>query len=95
MYFKFEIIINLPVNEVCNFFWTLDERDFSLNKLVSIYERITEGPRRVGSIIREVINTSFFEMEIFSEITEYEPNHVLGYQFHGGGVVGNLLNCIH
>jgi hypothetical protein len=68
----------------------MDEHDFSNNKLVPIYERITEGSRRIGSIIREVVKTRFYEMEILSEIIEYEPNHTLGYQFQGGGTVGNL-----
>jgi hypothetical protein len=88
--FKFEININQPVNEVYNFFWSLDERDYSNNELVPIYEIITDGPRRVGSIIREVVKTRFYEMEIYSEITEHVPNQILGYRFHGDGVKGRL-----
>lgn len=90
MRFKFEISINQPVNEVYNFFWSLDERDFSNNKLVPVYELITDGPRRVGSIIREIVKTRHYEMEIFSEIIEYIPNQILGYRFHGGGIKGRL-----
>ena len=90
MYFEFSITINRHVTDVYDFFWTLDEQDFSNNELVPVYERLTEGPRRIGSIIREVVNTRFFDLEILSKITEYEPNHTLGYQFHGGGMVGNL-----
>lgn len=88
--FKFEISINQPVNEVYNFFWSLDERDFSNKMLVPVYELITEGPRRVGSIIREVVKTRYYEMKIYSEIIEYVPHQILGYKFHGGGIKGRL-----
>lgn len=88
--FKFEININKPISEVYNFFWSLDERDFTNNKLVPVYELITDSPKRVGSIIREVVKTRYFEMEIYSEIIEYVPNQILGYSFYGGGTRGWL-----
>jgi hypothetical protein len=90
VHFKFEININQPVNEVYNFFWSLDEQDYSDNELVPIYELITDGPRRVGSVIREVVKTRYYDMEIYSEITEHVPNQILGYRFQGGGIKGRL-----
>jgi hypothetical protein len=90
VYFEFDIDINQTLEIVYDFFWTLDERDFSNNELVPVYERITEGPRKVGSIIREVVKAGFYDMEIFSEIIDYEPNHTLFYRFYGGGIVGDL-----
>jgi hypothetical protein len=88
--FKFEIKIKKPFNEVYNFFWSLDEQDFSNNKLVPVYELITDGPRKVGSKIKEIVKTRYYEMEIYTEIIEVVPNKILGYRFHGGGVKGML-----
>lgn len=90
MDFEFNIIINRPVKDVFDFFWTLDEQDFSKNKLIPVYKRVTEGPRRIGSVIREVVKTQYFTMEIFSEITDYTPDRSLGYRFHGAGMLGTL-----
>lgn len=90
MDFEFHLAINRPVDEVYQFFWTLDEQDFSNNPLVPVYERVTNGPRRVGTVIREVVTTRFFTMEILSEITEHIPYRSLGYRFHGSGIVGTL-----
>jgi len=92
--FEFKIVINRPVEDVYNFLWTMDERDFSNNKLVPVYEKVTEGPRRIGSVIREVIKTRYFTMEVFSEITECVSNRSLGYRFHGAGIAGNLRYVI-
>jgi len=88
--FEFKIVINRPVEDVYNFLWTLDERDFSNNKLVPVYENITEGPRKIGSVMREVIKTRYFTIEVLSEITEYVPNRSLGYGFQGAGIAGTL-----
>ena len=90
MKFDFEIIINCTVEEVYDFLWTLDERDFSDNPLVPVYERVTEGPRRVGSTIREVVQTPLIRMEIFSEITRHAPNEHLEYNFWSDGMRGEL-----
>jgi hypothetical protein len=92
--FDFEIVINRPVEDVYNFLWTMDERDFSNNKLVPVYEKVTEGPRRIGSVIREVIKTRYFTIEMFSEITEYMPNRILAYRFQGAGMEGTLRYVI-
>jgi hypothetical protein len=69
---------------------TLDERDFSDNPLVPVYERVTEGPRKVGSMIREVVQTPLIRMEIFSEITRHSPNEHLEYEFWSDGMRGEL-----
>lgn len=90
MDFEFHLAINRPVDEVYQFFWTLDERDFSNNPLVPVYERVTNGPRRVGTVIREVVTTRFVTLEILSEIIEHIPDRSLGYRFHGSGTVGTL-----
>ena len=94
MDFEFIIVINRPVEDVYNFLWMMDERDFSNNKLVPVYEKVTEGPRRIGSVIREVIKTRYFTMEMFSEITECVPNRSLAYRFHGAGMTGTLRYII-
>ncbi|MCP8310259.1 MAG: hypothetical protein L6N94_02015 [Candidatus Methylarchaceae archaeon HK01M] len=91
MNFEFSIIINRPVEEVYNFFWNLDERDFSDNPVVPIYARLDKGSRRIGSQIREVVRIPFFQMEIISEIIGFIPNKWLEYKFKGGGMEGQLL----
>lgn len=91
MKFSFEVIINRPVNEVYYFLWTLDERDFSDNPIVPVYERITEGPRGVGSIIREVVQTPFLRMEIFSKIVRVISSEHLEYEFWSNGMRGELV----
>jgi len=90
MDFAFHLRIYRLVVEVYQFLWALDERDFSNDPLVPVYERVTNGPRRVGTVIREVVTTQFVMMEILSEITEHIPYRSLGYRFHGSGMVGTL-----
>ena len=91
MKFNFHTIIHSPVEEMYEFLWTLDERDFSDNPIVPVYERITEGSRGVGSIIREVVITPFFHMEIFSEIVRVVSNEHLEYKFWSDSMRGELV----
>ncbi len=91
MKFNFEVIIHRPVDEVYEFLWTLDERDFSDNPTVPVYERITEGPRGVDSIIREIVITPFFRMEIYSEIVRDVSDEQLEYKFWSDGMRGELV----
>jgi len=91
MNFEFSIIINRPVEKVYDFFWNLDERDFSDNPVVPVYVRLDKGPRRIGSQIREIVRTPFFRMEIISEIIGIIPNERLKYKFKGVGMEGELL----
>ena len=91
MKFNFEVIIYRPIDEVYEFLWTLDDRDFSDNPTVPVYERITEGPRGEGSIIREVVITPFLRMEIFSEIVRAISNEHLKYKFWSDGMRGELV----
>lgn len=72
------------------FLWGLDEGDFSSNELVPVYEKTTPGPRAVGTIIREVVKTPLFVLEIISEITEVKPNERLAYVYHSDRFSGEL-----
>jgi len=86
--FEFRVNIRRRVLDVYDFFWRLDEGDFSNNPVVPVYERLDEGPRRVGSRIREIVKAPFLRMEIVSTITGIIPNERLDYSFDTGQMEG-------
>jgi hypothetical protein len=88
--FRASVKIGRAIEDAYGFLWGLDERDFSSNELVPVYEKTTLGPRGVGTVIREVVKTPFFTLEIISEIVEVKPNERLAYVFHSDRFSGEL-----
>jgi len=88
--FRASVTIRKAVEDVYSFFWDLDERDFSGNELVPVYEKTTPGLRAVGTTIREAVKTPFFTLEIISKIVEVKPNERLAYVFHSDRFSGEL-----
>jgi hypothetical protein len=62
--------------------------------VVPVYERLDEGPRRVGSRVREVVKAPFLRMEILSTITGVIQNERLDYSFDTGRMESTLTYVI-
>ena len=91
MDFEFRAVIERPPAEVFAFFRDVDQHAGQEGSVVPVYDKVTSGPTGVGTRYREVIRLlPGITAEMRSEITRYEPERCLGYQFSGLGMDGDL-----
>lgn len=91
MYFELSISISQPPAEVFAFLRDKDKYPQEQGSPVLALEKTTLGPPGVGTRYREVVQMlPFYQGEILSEITRFEPNEYLEEDFKGAGMVGHL-----
>ncbi len=81
--------IRRPPEAVFHFLANIQDVQQPKDSPVLALDLITEGPPRLGSKYREVVQMlPFFKGEIFSEITAFEPPRVLELAWTGPGMKG-------
>jgi len=81
--------IRRPPEAVFHFLANIQDVQQPKDSPVLALDLITEGPPRLGSRYREVVQMlPFFKGEIFSEITAFEPPRVLEMTWKGPGLRG-------
>jgi hypothetical protein len=83
------IEIKQPAEVVFDFLANIHDVDQPEDSPVLELDLLTEGPPRLGSRYREVVQMMpFVQGEILSEITAFESPHVLEMTWHGAGMSG-------
>jgi hypothetical protein len=91
MNFELSITINRSPSDVFAFFRDKDKYPQMEGSPVLILDKTTPGPPSVGTCYREVVQMlPFYQGEILSEITHFEPNKRLEEDFIGAGMHGHL-----
>lgn len=92
MDFEISIRIERPPDEVFVFFRDKDCHPQQPGSPVLVLEKTTPGPVQVGTRYREVVQMlPFYQGEILSEITRFEPGKSIGEVFSGVGMSGKLV----
>ena len=91
MQFEISISIDRSPSDVFAFLRDKDEFPQEVGSPVLILEQTTPGPAGVGTRYREVVQMlPFFQGEILSKITRFEPGQYLEEDFWGAGMRGHL-----
>lgn len=91
MRFELSVTIARPPAAVFAFLRDKDRYPQPPGSPVLVLDKTTPGPVGVGTRYREVVRMfPFIRGEIRSEITVYEPDHILGERFEGAGMLGYL-----
>ena len=91
MYFELIISIDRPPADVFAFLRDKDKYPQERDSPVLLLEQTTSGLPGVGTCYREVVQMlPFYQGEILSTITRFEPNEHLEEDFRGAGMVGHL-----
>ena len=91
MYFELSILINRPPADVFAFLRDKDKYPQEEDSPVLLLEKTTPGPPCVGTCYREVVQMlPFYQGEILSKITRFEPHAALEEDFSGAGMYGHL-----
>jgi hypothetical protein len=91
MNFEFRAVIACPLADVFGFFRDLDQHAGQEGSVVPVYDKVTPGPTGVGTRYREVVCLlPGITAEMWSEITDFQPECRLAYRFSGMGMDGLL-----
>ena len=91
MDFEFVTVIDCPLADVFALFRDVDQYNEHEGSPVPVLDKITEGPVRVGTRYREVVQMMpFVTMTILSEITEYESERRLASRWWSNVMEGRL-----
>jgi hypothetical protein len=91
MYYELSILIKRYPEDAFIFLRDKDKHTQKENSPVLILEKTTEGPVRVGTRYREVVQMlPFYKGEIISTLTNYDPPRCLEEDFSGSGMKGHL-----
>ncbi|HOU11823.1 MAG TPA: SRPBCC family protein [Anaerolineae bacterium] len=91
MDFEFVAVIDCPLADVFALFRDVDQYNEHEGSPVPVLDKITEGPVRVGTRYREVVQMMpFVTMTILSEITEYESERRLASRWWSNVMEGRL-----
>ena len=91
MEFDISIVIDRPPRVVFEFLALKDEFPQPEGSPVLVLDKTTDGPVQVGTRYIEVVRMlPFYNGEIFSEITRYEPFSHLEVDFVGPSMSGHL-----
>jgi hypothetical protein len=91
VYFELSISIHRPPADVFAFLRDKDKYPQEEDSPVLLLEQTTSGLPGVGTCYREIVQMlPFYQGEIFSTITRFEPNEHLEEDFRGAGMVGHL-----
>jgi len=91
MKFELSITIDRPPPDVFAFLRDKDQYPQMEGSPVLALDKTTPGPAGVGTRYREVVQMlPFYQGEILSEITHYQPYRVLEEDFQGAGMHGHL-----
>lgn len=91
MYFELKITIQRPQADVFAFLRDKDKYPQESDSPVLVLEKTTPGAPAVGTCYREVVQMlPFYQGEIMSEITRFEPYEHLEEDFRGAGMHGHL-----
>ena len=91
MYFELTITIQRPPTVVFVFLRDKEKYPQEANSPVLILEKTTPGAPGVGTCYREVVQMlPFYQGEIISVITGFEPYKLLEEDFRGAGMHGHL-----
>ncbi len=91
MNFEFSAVIYCPLADVFALFRDVDQYNEHEGSPVPVLGKITEGPVRVGTRYREVVQMMpFVTMTILSEITEYESERRLASRWWSNVMEGRL-----
>ena len=91
MYFELTISIHRPPADVFVFLRDKDKYPQEADSPVLLLEQTTSGLPGVGTCYREVVQMlPFYQGEILSTITRFEPDEHLEEEFRGAGMYGHL-----
>lgn len=91
MYFELTISIHRPPADVFAFLRDKDKYPQEAGSPVLLLEKTTAGFPCVGTCYREVVQMlPFYQGEILSKITRFEPNEHLEEDFRGSWMYGHL-----
>jgi hypothetical protein len=91
VYFELTISIHRPPADVFAFLRDKDKYPQVADSPVLVLEQTTSGLPGVGTCYREVVQMlPFYQGEILSTITRFEPNQYLEEDFQGAGMYGHL-----
>jgi hypothetical protein len=91
VYFELKISIDRPPADVFAFLRDKDKYPQEGDSPVLLLEQTTSGLAGVGTCYREVVQMlPFYQGEILSTITRFEPNLYLEEDFRGAGMYGHL-----
>jgi hypothetical protein len=91
MYFELTISIDRPPADVFAFLRDKDKYPQEEDSPVLLLEQTTSGLPGVGTCYREVVQMlPFYQGEILSKITRFEPDQHLEEDFRGAWMVGHL-----
>jgi hypothetical protein len=91
VYFELTISIHRPPADVFAFLRDKDKYPQEEDSPVLLLEQTTSGLPGVGTCYREVVQMlPFYQGEILSTITRFEPNEHLEEDFRGAGMYGHL-----
>jgi hypothetical protein len=91
MRFRLQLEISAPIEDVFAFFRDKHLHVQRQGSAVSLIEKITPEPVKVGTQFREVVNVfPWYQMEIRSEVTRFEPVERIAEDFWGPAMRGDL-----
>lgn len=91
MYFELSILIHRPPADVFAFLRDKDKYPQEADSPVLLLEKTTPGFPGIGTCYREVVQMlPFYQGEILSKITRFEPNEYLEEDFKGPKMYGHL-----
>jgi hypothetical protein len=91
VFFELKILIDRPPADVFVFLRDKDKYPQEEDSPVLLLEQTTSGLAGVGTCYREVVQMlPFYQGEIFSTITRFEPNLYLEEDFRGAWMYGHL-----
>jgi len=91
MYFELSVTIQRPPSDVFLFLRDKDTFQQEEGSPVLLIEKTTSGPTGVGTRYREIVQMlPFYQGELRSQITRYEPYEWLEEDFDGPGMKGHL-----
>jgi len=91
MEINLSIDIDRPTSEVFAFLRAMENHPQEEGSKVLLVEKTTRGDVNVGARYREIVQMlPFIRVDMFSEVTRYEPNECIELTWHGGGMEGVL-----
>ncbi|NIM95838.1 MAG: hypothetical protein GTO18_19225 [Anaerolineales bacterium] len=83
------IEIDRTASEVFSFIKDMENHAQEEGTNVLRVEKITDGQVGIGTQYREVVRMfPFLQVDMFNEVTRYEPNEVIEFTWRGGGMRG-------